>query len=73
MSEERPYIQIDHEVPRPMTDEEYAEYLEESIQAEADMQQIGKPLEEIVAEQRQEIEELKEALNLLLSGVTEDG
>ena len=73
MSEERPYIQIDHEVPRPMTDEEYAEYLEESRQVEEELQQIGQPLEEIVAAQRKEIADLKEALNLLLSGVTEDG
>lgn len=73
MSENRPYIQIDNTEPRPMTDEEYAEYLEESKRAEEELLQQGPTLEEIIEAQRQEISDLKEALNLLLSGVTEDG
>ena len=56
-------------ITREMTPEEIAEM--ESLAAEMPAPEPSP--EEMIRKQAQEIDELKEALNLLLSGVTEDG
>ena len=56
-------------ITREMTPEEIAEM--ERLAAEMPVPEPSP--EEMIRQQAQEIEELKKALNLLLSGVTEDG
>lgn len=55
-----------------MTDAEYADYLAAMERLEAEMPKPEMTAEEMIRQQAQEIADLKEALNLLLSGVTED-
>ena len=73
MSEKRPKIQVGNEPPRPMTDTEYADYLAATERLAAEMPAPEMTAEEMIQQQAQKIAELEEALNLLLSGVTEDG
>ena len=56
-------------ITREMTPEEIAEM--ERMQAEIPVPEMT--AEEMIRQQAQKIAELEEALNLLLSGVTEDG
>ena len=66
--EQMPKINING-ITREMTPEEIAEM--ERLAAEMPVPEPSP--EEMIRQQAQEIEELKKALNLLLSGVTEDG